>query len=203
MPQLLNYGVIVVMLIFLYNILMTIRTSGRWTTTEGILLGGLAATALLFIPGLIHFDNYTLDRFYRWWVVHLWVEGVWELVLGAMLAFLPIRLSGADREVMEKWLYVIVGLTFLSGILGTGHHHAALWLGASEHLGSTLDNRHRRVLGHRRRHPGVGPHLAASEPVDTRHPHHHDARTHGLLRGLRHDQSGHHHLRTAGAHWCP
>jgi nitric oxide reductase subunit B len=203
MPQLLKYGVVVVMLIFLYNILMTIRTSGCWTTTEGILLGGLAATALLFIPGLIHFDNYTLDRFYRWWVVHLWVEGVWELVLGAMLAFLLIRLSGADREVMEKWLYVIVGLTFLSGILGTGHHHAALWLGASEHLGSTLDNRHRRVLGHRRRHPGVGPHLAASEPVDTRHPHHHDARTHGLLQGLRHDQSGHHHLRTAGAHWCP
>ena len=127
MPQLLKYGVVVVMLIFLYNILMTIRTSGRWTTTEGILLGGLAATALLFIPGLIHFDNYTLDRFYRWWVVHLWVEGVWELVLGAMLAFLLIRLSGADREVMEKWLYVIVGLTFLSGILGTGHHY--YWIG--------------------------------------------------------------------------
>jgi nitric oxide reductase subunit B len=127
MPQLLKYGVVVVMLIFLYNILMTIRTSGCWTTTEGILLGGLAATALLFIPGLIHFDNYTLDRFYRWWVVHLWVEGVWELVLGAMLAFLLIRLSGADREVMEKWLYVIVGLTFLSGILGTGHHY--YWIG--------------------------------------------------------------------------
>ena len=88
---------------------------------------GLASTALLFVPALIHFDNYTLDRFYRWWVVHLWVEGVWELILGGMLAFLLIRLSGADREVMEKWLYVIVGLTFLSGILGTGHHY--YWIG--------------------------------------------------------------------------
>ena len=28
-----------------------------------------------------------------------------------------------DREVIEKWLYVIVGFTFLSGILGTGHHY--------------------------------------------------------------------------------
>jgi nitric oxide reductase subunit B len=28
-----------------------------------------------------------------------------------------------DREVIEKWLYIIVGLTFLSGILGTGHHY--------------------------------------------------------------------------------
>jgi nitric oxide reductase subunit B len=49
------------------------------------------------------------------------------LILAAMLAYLLIRLSGADREVLEKWLYVIVGLTFLSGILGTGHHY--YWIG--------------------------------------------------------------------------
>jgi nitric oxide reductase subunit B len=127
MPLFLKLGVVVVMLIFLYNLAMTIRAAGRFTTTEGVLLGGLVGTALLFLPGLVPFDNYTLDRFYRWWVVHLWVEGVWELVMGALLAFLLIRLSGADREVLEKWLYVIVGLTFLSGILGTGHHY--YWIG--------------------------------------------------------------------------
>ena len=127
MPQPLKYGVVVVMVIFLGNILLTIWKARRWTTTQGVLIGGLASAALLFISGMIPFDNYTLDRFYRWWVVHWWVEGVWELILGAMLAFLLIRLSGADREVMEKWLYVIVGLTFLSGILGTGHHY--YWIG--------------------------------------------------------------------------
>jgi nitric oxide reductase subunit B len=127
MPQPLKYGVVVVMVIFLTNILLTTRQAGRWTTTQGVLIGGLASAALLFISGMIPFDNYTLDRFYRWWVVHLWVEGVWELILGAILAFLLIRLSGADREIMEKWLYVVVGLTFLSGILGTGHHY--YWIG--------------------------------------------------------------------------
>jgi nitric oxide reductase subunit B len=115
--------VVVVMVIFLFNVLMTIRQTGRWTTTQGVLIGGLASTALLFISGMIPFDNYTPDCFYRWWVVHLWIEGVWKLTLGAILAFLLIRLSGTDREVMEKWLYVIVGLTFLSGLLGTGHHY--------------------------------------------------------------------------------
>jgi nitric oxide reductase subunit B len=127
MPFPLKLGVVVVMLLFLYNVLQTIRKAGRFTTTEGVLIGGLAGAALLFLPGLVSFDNYTLDRFYRWWVVHLWVEGVWELVMGALLAFLLIRLSGADREVLEKWLYVVVGLTFLSGILGTGHHY--YWIG--------------------------------------------------------------------------
>jgi nitric oxide reductase subunit B len=51
------------------------------------------------------------------------VEGVWELILGSMMSYLLIKLTGIDREVIEKWLYVIVGLTFLSGILGTGHHY--------------------------------------------------------------------------------
>lgn len=55
--------------------------------------------------------------------MHLWVEGVWELIMGAILSFLLIKLTGVDREVIEKWLYIIVGFTFLSGILGTGHHY--------------------------------------------------------------------------------
>jgi nitric oxide reductase subunit B len=131
MPFPLKLGVVAVMLLFLYNVGMTIWKARRVTTTEGVLIGGLASAALLFLPGLIDFDNYTLDRFYRWWVVHLWVEGVWELILGGILAFLLIRLSGADREVLEKWLYVIVGLTFLSGILGTGHHY--YWIGVPEY----------------------------------------------------------------------
>jgi nitric oxide reductase subunit B len=131
MPFPLKLGVVAVMLLFLYNVGMTIWKARRVTTTEGVLVGGLASAALLFLPGLIHFDNYTLDRFYRWWVVHLWVEGVWELIMGGMLAYLLVRLSGADREVLEKWLYVIVGLTFLSGILGTGHHY--YWIGVPEY----------------------------------------------------------------------
>ena len=43
--------------------------------------------------------------------------------MGAIMAFLLIKLTGVDREVVEKWLYIIVGFTFLSGILGTGHHY--------------------------------------------------------------------------------
>ena len=72
---------------------------------------------------MLPFDSQVTDSFFRWWVVHLWVEGVWELIMGGILSFLLIKLTGVDREVIEKWLYVIVGLTFLSGVLGTGHHY--------------------------------------------------------------------------------
>jgi nitric oxide reductase subunit B len=126
-PFPLKVVIVIVMLMFLYNLGMTIRAGGRLTTTEGVLVGGLLFTALLYLPALFEFDNYTVSVFYRWWTVHLWVEGVWEMIQGALLAFLLIRLSGVDREVLEKWLYVIVGLTFISGILGTAHHY--YWIG--------------------------------------------------------------------------
>lgn len=119
--------IVICMLIFLYNIGMTIRKSGRFTTTEGVLLLGLVSSAVLFFPALLHYENYTVSIFYRWWTIHLWVEGVWMMIMGAFLAYLLIRLSGADREVLEKWLYVIVGLVFIAGILGTAHHY--YWVG--------------------------------------------------------------------------
>ena len=122
-PMPVKLGIVVVMLMFLYNLGMTIFKARRLTTTESVLMAGLVMTAVLYLPALFEFRNYTVAIFYRWWTVHLWVEGVWEMIQGALLAYLLIRLSGVDREVMEKWLYVIVGLTFISGLLGTAHHY--------------------------------------------------------------------------------
>ena len=122
-PRPLDYLVVVNVLLFLYLILMTLWKGKRKTTTALVLSMGLLFAALLYLPGMIDFNSQVLDSFFRWWVVHLWVEGVWELIMGGILSFLLIKLTGVDREVIEKWLYVIVGLTFLSGILGTGHHY--------------------------------------------------------------------------------
>ncbi|HLV38241.1 cbb3-type cytochrome c oxidase subunit I [Xanthomarina sp.] len=122
-PRQLDYLVVANVLLFLGLILATLFKGKRKTTTAMVLTMGLVFAALLYIPGMLPFDSQVTDSFFRWWVVHLWVEGVWELIMGGILAFLLIKLTGVDREVIEKWLYVIVGLTFLSGILGTGHHY--------------------------------------------------------------------------------
>lgn len=130
-PRPLDYLVVVNVLLFLFNIGMTVLKGNRFTTTGIVLFMGLFSAALLYLPGMIYFDSQTLDSYFRWWVVHLWVEGVWELIMGSILAFLLIKLTGVDREVIEKWLYVIVGLTFLTGILGTGHHY--YWIGTPKY----------------------------------------------------------------------
>lgn len=122
-PRPLDWLVAVNVIVFLGNILMTLFAGGKRTTTAWVLTMGLVFIALLYLPGMVYFENIAVDSFLRWWVVHLWVEGVWELVMGGILSYLLIKLTGVDREVIEKWLYVIVGLTFLSGMLGTGHHY--------------------------------------------------------------------------------
>ena len=122
-PRPLDFLVVINVLLFLGLILVTLFKGKRRTTTALVLSMGLLFAALLYLPGMLPFDSQVTDSFFRWWVVHLWVEGVWELIMGGILSFLLIKLTGVDREVIEKWLYVIVGLTFLSGVLGTGHHY--------------------------------------------------------------------------------
>jgi len=125
-PLIIKIGIVVVALIFLFNCTMTLL-KGRKTVISNILILGLWGIAVFFLFAFINPNNVILDKMFWWWVVHLWVEGVWELVMASILAFLMIKLTGVDREVVEKWLYVIIGLALFTGILGTGHHY--YWIG--------------------------------------------------------------------------
>ena len=125
-PTWVKVGIVVAALIFLYNVSMTVL-KGRKTTISTILLIGLWGLALLFLFAFYNPANLGLDKQYWWFVIHLWVEGVWELIMASILGFLMLKLTGVDREVVEKWLYVIVATALFSGILGTGHHY--FWIG--------------------------------------------------------------------------
>jgi nitric oxide reductase subunit B len=120
--------VVVGALMFLANVGTTFVRAGRWTAVQGSLLGGLAFLAVLYLFGIPFYRNLSLDWFYWWWVIHLWVEGAWELIAAAITAFVLIKLTGVDRRVVERWLYVELGLFLFTGIAGTGHHY--YWLGA-------------------------------------------------------------------------
>ncbi|HQR53579.1 MAG TPA: cbb3-type cytochrome c oxidase subunit I [Burkholderiales bacterium] len=115
-------GIVVVALGLLFNITMTVL-KGRKTAISLVLLMGLWGLALLFLFAFVNPSNLVRDKMYWWFVVHLWVEGVWELILGALLAFVLIKTTGVDREVIDKWLYLIIAMALVTGILGTGHHY--------------------------------------------------------------------------------
>jgi nitric oxide reductase subunit B len=128
LPRPLDILIVIGALMFLFNVGMTMFKARNWTAIQGSLLGGMVFLALLYLFDLPFYRNLTIDWYYWWWVIHLWVEGAWELVAAAMTAWILLKITGVDRAVVEKWLYVELGLFLFTGIAGTGHHY--YWLGA-------------------------------------------------------------------------
>ena len=129
-PTITKIGIVIVVLAFLFNIGMTIL-SGRKTVISLVLLTGLVGLAVFFLFAFYNPTNLFLDKYFWWWVVHLWVEGVWELIMASILAFVLIKITGVDREMIEKWLYIIIAMALISGLIGTGHHF--FWIGAPDY----------------------------------------------------------------------
>jgi nitric oxide reductase subunit B len=125
-PTITKIGIVIVCLSFIYNVGMTVL-KGRKTVVSVVLITGLVGLAVFFLFSFYNPENLILDKYFWWWVVHLWVEGVWELILGSILAFVLIKTTGVDREIIDKWLYVIIAMALITGIIGTGHHY--FWIG--------------------------------------------------------------------------
>jgi nitric oxide reductase subunit B len=129
-PTITKIGIVIVVLAFLFNIGMTILT-GRKTVINMVMLTGMVGLAVFFLFAFYNPDNLVLDKYFWWFVVHLWVEGVWELIMASILAFVLIKITGVDREVIEKWLYIIIAMALITGIIGTGHHF--FWIGTPDY----------------------------------------------------------------------
>ncbi len=120
-PTITKLGIVLVVVSYIFNVTMTV-IKGRTTTISIILLTGLFGLAFFFLFAFEFSDNMITDKFFWWFVVHLWVEATWELILGALLAFVLVKLTGVDREHIDKWLYLIIAMTLIAGLAGTGHH---------------------------------------------------------------------------------
>ena len=89
-----------------------------WASTVNI--------ALLYVFGMIPLTgiekSFTISDFWRWWVVHLWVEQSFEFFAAAMSAYLLMAVGLVSRQLAERSVYLALILIFLGGVLGTGHH---------------------------------------------------------------------------------
>jgi nitric oxide reductase subunit B len=130
-PFELDLLVVVAALLFLFNVAVTILQSKEKTLVQWMLLGGLTFLSLLYLFGHPFYDNLNSNYYYWWWVIHLWVEGSWELVAAALTAFILIHITGVGRQVVEKWLYVETGVFLFTGLVGTGHHY--YWIGSPDY----------------------------------------------------------------------
>ena len=89
-----------------------------------MILVASAAIALFYGAGLMwgRQTNLAIAEYWRWWVVHLWVEGFFEVFATVVSAFLFVRL-GLLRTKTATLSVLLATVIFLSGgILGTFHH---------------------------------------------------------------------------------
>ena len=83
-----------------------------------------AAIALFYAAGIMwgQRSNLAMAEYWRWWVVHLWVEGFFEVFATVAIAFLFTRM-GLIRAHIATISVLFSTVVFLSGgILGTFHH---------------------------------------------------------------------------------
>ncbi len=122
-PILIALGVV----LFLVNTGITILRSRRKTAISIVLFSGMAGMAVLYLINMVFLPNLVVDYYMWWWIIHLWVEGTWELIAAAVTAFLLIKITGVEAKHISRWLYVEVALVLFSGIIGIGHHY--YWIG--------------------------------------------------------------------------
>lgn len=83
-----------------------------------------AGIALFYSPGLFWGmkSHLSVVEYWRWWVVHLWVEGFFEVFATVVIAFLFAKLGVINAKLAAK-ASLLSGAIYLSGgIIGTLHH---------------------------------------------------------------------------------
>ncbi len=90
-----------------------------------MLLYGVMAIPLFFSFGMMYHPgtNFAVADFWRWWVVHLWVEGIFELYTTIIVAYFFCSLGMVSEKSALSVIYIDIILYLGSGIVGIGHHY--------------------------------------------------------------------------------
>ena len=83
-----------------------------------------AAIPLFYLPALFFTGqtHFSVVDMWRFWIIHLWVEGFFELFVTAMIAVLFYKLGMIARLTATRVIYLDAILFLAGGIVGTGHH---------------------------------------------------------------------------------
>ncbi|WP_196891729.1 nitric-oxide reductase large subunit [Aureivirga marina] len=121
---LLGVGLVLWMVIVGAHILVGIRRKDSSKNLLILFLIAVVAIGSFFFSGLMYGEHSTLSmiNYWRWWLVHLWVEGFFEVFATVVIAFLFVKMKLLRPKSAGK-ATVLSAIIFLSGgIIGTLHH---------------------------------------------------------------------------------
>jgi nitric oxide reductase subunit B len=100
---------------------LTIKT--MWSAPAWLFYGSLVMVAFLFFSlKVTPKANFIVADFWRWMVVHMWVEVTFEVFTTVMVSFLLSEMGLVTRRMAERVTYIAVMLFFLTAAIGIGHN---------------------------------------------------------------------------------
>jgi nitric oxide reductase subunit B len=118
-------------IILLYRGVAPARRDPERREIATLFLLGATAIPLFYLPAFFFkgTTNYSVVDMWRFWIIHLWVEGFFELFVTIMVAVSFFLLGMVSRTTAVRVIYLDVILFLGSGLVGTAHHW--YWTGQS------------------------------------------------------------------------
>lgn len=116
------------LLIWLFLVVRAIRpalkNAGEQRHLLWLFLMSSAAIGLFYGAGLTwgQHTHLSIVEYWRWWVVHLWVEGFFEVFATTVIAFFFTRLNLIRPALAAKAALLSATVYLAGGIIGTCHH---------------------------------------------------------------------------------
>lgn len=112
---------------WLFLLFQAIKTAFRMPLRRELsMLFFLSASTIpiFYIPAVFysHETHYTLIDNWRFWIIHLWVEGFFEVFATVLVAIMSVQMGIIRAISALRIIYLDAILYLLGGVIGTGHH---------------------------------------------------------------------------------
>ena len=113
--------------ILAYAVLRTFPPIREWNELHWGLGLGVVMLLLVWCFGLFYVARLDLQEYFRWFVVHYWVEADWEVIHITLIGAFLLLMFKADVKSVGFAVFWGIMLVWLSGMIGNAHHY--FWIG--------------------------------------------------------------------------
>jgi nitric oxide reductase subunit B len=115
------------LLLWLFLMFRALRPAIRKAGTSDVsalFLYATAAIPVFYLPAVFYgpHTNFAVIDNWRFWIIHLWVEGFFELFATVLVAIMFRQIGLVSTRTATRLVYLDAILFLAGGIIGTGHH---------------------------------------------------------------------------------
>ena len=121
---LLMVGLLLWLFLMLRCTISAFKEKGVDKNLLAIFVASMVGVGVFYAPGLFYGEKSPIAvmEYWRWWVVHLWVEGFFEVFATAAFAFIFYNMGFVRRNTATAATLAAAAIFMLGGIPGTLHH---------------------------------------------------------------------------------